>query len=279
MGTRTDDAENLVDNTIQVFKRDPDTEPLSTVLKSKRRHLVQQVTEILARQGIKPSAKADAVRGFLFRSAMEGVKIELQREHFVLFKQTDTVQEILEDSFQLELDVEAGRILFPHNQEATDIIVACLFPKDRNLRDRKDVLTFARMFLGRGENRQIQEDKAARYKTMVWFVYLLIDLVRIDKHNVCREGGVHLRSRFFLLLKKSADGEIYCEEREPISYDFEGGRWSRSLFGYLQGQERKPFLVDLLSQFNFENRLDHANRVLLAEHRRCMYRETLVRFC
>jgi hypothetical protein len=279
MATGTEDAENFVDSIIQVFNREPDTVPLSEVLQNNRRRLVERVADIFARKGIKSSQKVNAARDLLFRSALEEVKIQFQLAHFALFKQTETVQEILEDSFQLELEVEAGQVLLPHNREAAEIMLACLFPKKRELRDTSDVLAFMRMFLGGSKKRSLQEDRATRYKTMVWFVFLLIDLVRIDNENACREGVLHLKAKFLLLLKKAAGGEIICEESETRSSDFEGGRWSESLFGYLQGEERKPFLEDLLSQFNFEDRPHHVNRVLLAEHRRCLYRQTLDRFC
>jgi hypothetical protein len=277
MGARTLEATEFVDTFIDMQRRDAVFRPLSGVLAKNRAILVKEAAQILGRQGKSRSANTDQARSLLLRFAVEGLKIEFKVDHFVLFKQQETVEVILEDAFELE--TEQTDVLFPFQEAAAGIVVKCLFPKAGKSIYREDVFTFLLFFWGGGAKSELDEDKVTRYKTMVWFAFLLIGLVTRDRENACREGVGYIRARLLLLLKKAADEKIICEETESRAADFEGGKWTWSLFGLLQGKDRKPFLERLRRQFNFENRVEHANRALLDEHRECMYRQTLAQLC
>jgi hypothetical protein len=94
---------------------------------------------------------------------------------------------------------------------------------------------------------------------------------------VCQKGPEHFRNKFRELLDRSIEGTIIDEEsRRP---GFEEGKWERTLFGWLQGEDRKQFVEKLKRQFNMENKIEHENRRLLAEHRKCVLEQVLALFC
>jgi hypothetical protein len=111
---------------------------------------------------------------------------------------------------------------------------------------------------------------------LVWLIYLAIDLIAVEQ-RVCIKGPEYFRSKFRELLDCALAGSIINENsRKP---GFEGGRWESTIFGWLQGEDRKPFVLKLKRQFNLENKIEHANRFLLAEHRKCVFEQVMAMFC
>ena len=86
---------------------------------------------------------------------------------------------------------------------------------------------------------------------MIWFIYLAIEIIKAEK-IVCLKGLEYFRNKFRDLLDRAIEGTIIDEEsRRP---GFEGGKWERTLFGWLQGEDRKQFVDKLKRQFNMDNR-------------------------
>ncbi len=253
---------------------------LARVVRRNRMELTGLVREVFERDGKSFKEKADEARSLTVRFALERARVELDIEHFVVFRETETVQLVLEDAFGMLPGVEQDRVTIPYQEEAIRVIVRCLFRGPVRSSDAKDIAAFMDVFSAPGNNAAgADQDKVMRIKSMVWLAYLLIDLVRTDREKACAVGTGYLKSMLKNLLDKVAEGKIINEEAAAPEYNYDGGKWDSTLYGWLQGEDRKPLLEKLRRQFNLENRIDHANRMLLANHRECMYRQVLSFFC
>jgi hypothetical protein len=114
---------------------------------------------------------------------------------------------------------------------------------------------------------------------MLWFIYLILDMLRVDPKCMCRKDTSCFKTKFSVLLEKAMEGKITGESTPSSGGDYERGRWSDTLFAWLQGEENRTLLKKLVRQFNFENRVEHGNRMLLAKHRECMYKMATTLFC
>jgi len=272
-------ALKLVDNHIHVWARSPHLKPLLRVLTAYREIVLERVIEIFSRRRKRVDDKADEARAFILQYVLDRMRLDFEVEHLVLFKENETVRMVLEDAFGVESTAQVERVTFPYQEEVTRIVIRCLFPKRQRPAQLEDIVTFLSLFAEDEERARIDQEKVLRYKTMVWLAYLLIDLIRTDKAIVCENDVSYFRVRFGNLLDRAIDGMIIDESYHSREYDFEGGKWDDTLFGWLQGEDRRPLAEKLRKQFNLENRVDHANRMLLAGHRECMYRQAMVILC
>jgi hypothetical protein len=111
---------------------------------------------------------------------------------------------------------------------------------------------------------------------MIWFVYLAVEIVKCEP-IVCLKGLEYFRNKFRDLLDRTIEGTIINEDSGlPLR---EGGKWESTLFGWLQGEDRRQLVEKLNCQFNMDNRIEHANRCLLAEQRKCVLEQVLALFC
>lgn len=274
-----EEADRFVTNHLHVWMQTFHLKPLAEAVRKNRDDLIREVAKILREEGKGFDERADAARACILSRALESVRIEFGTDHFVLFKETETVQVILEDAFGVQAGRDVDRVAPPFQEEAAKIIVRCLFRDRSKLARVENLLDFFRFFFKTGGGPPSDPEKIMRYKSTVWFVYLLIDLIRTDREDICRKGPGFLKSRFKTLLDKAAEGKIINEEYASSRYGYEGGKWDRTLFGWLQGEDRKPFVERLVKQFNLENRAEHGSRLILARHRECMYGQAIELFC
>lgn len=279
MRNRDRDAARFIENLVHAWMRNPRFKPLVKALREDEGEAAGWVARILGRPDKSPGEKADEARLFLFKYAMEHVRTVLKLDHFVLFKEMETVEVILEDAFGVVQGATADRVLFPRQAEVARIISRCILHKGRKRIDPKDIVAYLNLFSVAKTGEQLDQDRTMRYKTMVWLAYLLIDMVEHDAGNVCEGGVGYFKARLKVLLDKVLTGGIIDEEAGSPKRHFEGGKWDRTLYGWLQGEDRRPFAEKLRRQINLENRKEHVNRLLLAEHRDCMYRQTIALFC
>jgi len=264
----------LIDNYIHVWSTVPSFVPLARVLEEDRNILVQKLLSLTARSVPGGENGRDAVRQFLLSYALERTAGEITSEHFTIFREAETVEVILEDSYGVRGGAERDEILIPHQTEALKIIVQCFFRYKPA--DQKDVICFLHLFSREKTNLRPDQDRTMRFRSMIWFVYLAIEII-INEPAVCLKGFEFFRNKFKNLLDRTIDATIINEEsRMP---GFEGGKWESTLFGWLQGEDRKQFVNKLKRQFNLENRIEHANRRLLADHRKCVLEQVLALFC
>lgn len=272
------EAGRFIDNLIYVWMQDPSLNPLIAAVRNQERNLTEEVASILAREGESLGKRADKARSFVLRSALEQLPIHFQTEHFVLFRQADTVEFILESAFGAELASDIDKVIIPHQQEVAQMLARCLFAvRDKSI-DLEDITTFLHLFTGR-ENAKLDQDKTMRYKSMVWFAYLSIALVTTDAVSTCKKGISYFKIKCQTLLRGAMEGKIINEDELSLKPDYEHGKWNDTLFGWMQGDESKPFLEKLWKQLNLDNKADHGNRVLLPEHRDCIYRQAAELFC
>jgi len=267
------EADRFINGLIHVWMQNPSLKPLIKVVREEKRALTAQVASFLRESG-SLSKKNDKARSLVIRSALEKFQVEIRMEHFVLFGEADTIELILGSAFETELGIEVDRVIIPHQQKVSEMITRCLFPaRDKNL-DAKDIVTFLHLFTGR-ENAMLDQDKTMRYKSMVWFAYLCIALIDADAANGCKEGMSYFKPKLQDLLREAMAGKIINENG---GFGYEHGTWEQTLFGWMQGEDSRLFLEKLWSQLNLDNEANHT-RVLMPEHRLCIYRQVITLFC
>jgi hypothetical protein len=264
-----------IDNHIHAWSSIRTFTPLAEILQNDREIVAAKLLKLTGRGIPEGQDGRNAVRLFLLGYALERMAGRITSEHFTIFRDAETVQVILEDSYGFRFEDDRDDILIPYQNEAIKILIQCLFHRAKPA-DEKDVLSFLRLFSSSKANLPADQDRTMRLRSMIWFIYLAIEIVKTDK-TVCAKGFDHFRNRFRELLDRTIEGTIINEEsRFP---GFEDGKWERTLFGWLQGEDRKPFVEKLKRQFNMDNRIEHANRCLLAEHRKCALEQVLALFC
>ncbi|MCE5336057.1 MAG: hypothetical protein LLG06_15860 [Desulfobacteraceae bacterium] len=271
---RTDIVESILDNCLQVWSVTPSFAPLAEVIQRDSQAIRAQIQSSQATP--RASSNPDRIRALIVQYAVEHAALPIGWRHFNLFREAETVQVILEDTFGVRPGMEEDEILIPHQDSALLIIVKCLFAKHRKSDDGSGINAFLQILCNASDADRPAQDRTMRIKTMIWFVYLVIEIVTVERH-VCLRGLEYLRIKFRRLLDCVVEGTIIDEgSRKP---GFENGMWEESLFGWLQGEDRKRFVLKLRRQFNLENNPEHANRCLLAEHRRCVFEQVLEKFC
>ncbi len=275
MSDRINRINATINHHIHVWSSIPSLAPLARIIQNDRDILVKKLLALTARGIPKGQDGRDAVRLFLLGYALERITGRITSEHFTIFRDAETVQVVLEDSYGFMYEDERDEILLPYQKEALKILVQCLFRRVKPT-DQKDMLCFLHLFSGEKEKYPADLDRTMRIRSMIWFIYLAIEIIKVER-TVCLKGLEYFRNKFRELLDRTIEGTIINEEsRLP---GFEGGRWERTLFGWLQGEDRKQFAEKLKRQFNMENRIEHANRCLLAEHRKCILEQILTLFC
>jgi hypothetical protein len=265
----------IIDNHIHVWSTTPSFAPLAQVLKEDRHVLARQLVSLTERGLPKGQNGLDVVRLFLLRYALERSAGEISAEHFTIFREEETVQAILEDSYGVVPGAELDQIPIPHQNEALKTIVQCLFRKVKPA-DQKDVICYLHLFSRKKTKSNPDRDRTMRFRSMVWYVYLAIDIV-LSERLVCLKGLEYFKNKFRDLIDRTIEGTIINEESRMPGY--EGGKWERTLFGWLQGEDRKEFVLKLRRQFNLDNRAEHADRCLLSDHRKCVLTRIMDLFC
>ncbi len=182
---------------------------------------------------------------------------------------------ILEDSYGVRPGAELDNIPIPHQSEALKVLVQCLFRKAKPA-DTRDVICYLHLFCRQKAQIHPDQDRTMRFRSMIWYIYLAIDIL-LSERLVCLKGFEYFKNKFRDLLDRTIEGTIINEESRMPGY--EGGKWERTLFGWLQGEDRMGFLQKLKRQFNLENRIEHANRCLLSDHRKCVLMQIMTLFC
>ena len=275
MSDRISRINAAIDNHIHVWSSIPSFVPLARILQNDREILVEKLLTMTPRGVAKGRDGGDAVRLFLLGYALERMTGRITSEHFTIFRDVETVQVILEDSFGVISEADYDEVLIPHQNEALKIIIRCLFRRVKPA-DEKDVLCFLHLFSREKENLPADQDRTMRVRSMIWFVYLAIEIVKYEP-LACLKGFEYFRNKFRDLLDRTIEGAVINEDSRLPGY--EGGKWESTLFGWLQGEDRMQFVEKLKRQFNVENRIEHANRCLLAEHRKCVLEQVLAFFC
>jgi hypothetical protein len=275
MSDRINRINATIDNHIHVWSSIPSFAPLAQILQNEREILVEKLLTLTDRGFPKGQDGRDAVRLFLLGYALERITGRITSEHFTIFRDGETVQVILEDSFGVISEADFDEILIPHQDEALKIIIRCLFRRGKQP-DEKDLLCFIHLFSRDNANLPTDQDRTMRFRSMIWFVYLAIEIVKSEP-IVCLKGLEYFRNKFRDLLDRAIDGTVINEDSRLPGY--EGGKWESTLFGWLQGEDRREFVEKLKRQFNMENRIEHANRCLLAGHRKCVLEQVMAFFC
>ena len=264
-----------IDNHIHVWSTIASFAPLAEILQNDREILVEKLLTLTA-QGVPKGQDAhDGVRLFLLDYALERTAGRITSEHFTIFREAEAVQVILEDSYEVRPGAKREEVIVPHQSDALKILVECLFRRVQPA-VQEDVICFLYLFSREKANLPTDQDRTMRFRSMIWFIYLAIEIVKSEP-MVCLKGLEHFRNKFRDLLDRTSEGTIIDED--PGLTGDEGGKWETTLFGWLQGEDRRQSVEKLKLEFNMENRIEHANRRLLAEHRKCVLEQVLAFFC
>ena len=275
MSDRINRINATIDNHIHAWSSIASFAPLAQVLQNDREILLEKLLTLTDRGVPKGEDGRDAVRLFVIGYALERITGRITSEHFTIFRDAETVQVILEDSFGVISEADWDEVLIPHQNEALKIIIQCLFRKVKAA-DQKNVLCFLHLFSFEKPNLRTDQDRTMRLRSMIWFIYLAIEIVKSER-IVCLKGFEYFRNKLRDLLDHTIEGTIINEDTRLPGY--EGGKWESTLFGWLQGEDRRQLVEKLNCQFNMDNRIEHANRCLLAEHRKCVLEQVLTFFC
>ncbi len=265
----------IIDNHIHVWSSTPSFVPLAQVLREERHVLARQLLSLTEGGLPKGQSERDVVRLFLLRYALEHSAGAIAADHFTIFREEETVQVILEDSYGVIPGAELDQIAIPHQSEALKIIVQCLFRKVVP-HDQKDVLCYLHLFSREKAQSNPDQDRTMRFRSMIWYVYLAIDIL-LSERLVCLKGLEYFKNKFRDLIGHTIDGTIIDENSRMPGY--EGGKWETTLFGWLQGEDRREFVLKLKRQFNLDNKAEHANRCLRSDHRKCVLAQVMNLFC
>ena len=146
MSDRINRINATIDNHIHVWSSIASFAPLAEILQNDREILVEKLLTLTARGVPKGQDGRDAVRLFLLGYALERITGRITSEHFTIFRDAETVQVILEDSFGVICQADWDEVLIPHQNEALKIIIQCLFRRVKPA-DRKGRLMFSPPFL------------------------------------------------------------------------------------------------------------------------------------
>ena len=138
--------------------------------------------------------------------ALERMAGQITSEHFTIFRDAETVEVILEDSYGIQCRTDRDDILIPHQNEAIKIIIQCLFHRAKAA-DEKDMLCFLHMFSRAKPQVRPDQDRTMRLRSMIWFIYLAIEIVKTEP-EVCSKGLEYFRNKFRELLDRTIDGTI-----------------------------------------------------------------------
>ena len=116
-----------IDNHVYVWSSIPSFAPLTDILRCDREILAEKLLSLTSTEVSKGRDGHDAVRLFLLGYALERIAGRITSEHFTIFRDPETVQVILEDSYGLAFEDDCDEILIPHQNEALKILIQCLF--------------------------------------------------------------------------------------------------------------------------------------------------------
>ncbi len=264
-----------IDNHIHVWSTIPSFAPLAEILQNDRAILIEKLLSLTDGGVPKGQDVRDAVRLFLLDYGLERTAGGIASGHVTISREAETVQVILEDSYEVRAGAKRDEVIIPHQSDALKILVECLFRRVKPA-DQEDVICFLYLFSREKANLPTDQDRTMRFRSMIWFIYLAVEIVKSEP-MVCLKGLEYFRNKCKDLLDRTSEGTIIDEDSGPPGY--EGGKWEKTLFGWLQDEDRRPFVEKLKRQFNMDNRIEDANRCLLAEHRKCVLEQVLAFFC
>jgi hypothetical protein len=273
------ESEEFVLSMIHAWMEVHDFQPLVRAARANFNSLVGKVERIIAFRKNDREKIYDKARSVVIQTALGQLKVTLTDAHFVIFRQDETVGFILEEAFGAELGKHTDKILIPDQPRVVGIIATCLFSKRDRPVDTDEVTVFLHMFCSPGK--EVDRDTSLRYKSMIWFVYLLREIIRCDGAKVCggENSPAYLVKRLRILFNLAREGKIINTDPMVPKPDYDRGKWNGTLFGWMQGDESRPLLDRLWKQFNLDGSRKNVNRLLLPKHRNCLSRQALATFC
>ena len=255
---------------------------MASSIKKDRRILYDQIFEIMNQSGRDKRDKYNESRDLIFRHALNKIPVHLYRNIFRLSKHELIPYEIL-TQYHIESVID-NHVSYKFQNEVFEALIQCAEFNESN------IMAFFKLFSDdyiRGKltntnsysavhgaiSKHYQEKKISkndislRFRSMVWFIYLLIDIVTLDGQKVCELGPGYLKKKLKELLNAVDDEQIV--KMDETGYD--DGKWEECLFAYLQGDEKKSFVNALRKQFNFNEDPKNINRKLKNSIRQCLY--------
>jgi len=266
-----DSVKKCLETIIENWKNHPDFKQLVNFIENDKKNIFKQVKKIFKNKRKSEKTKNNEARMFLYEYAVKKIQIDPRIEQFIFSNDRETVEIIFEDVFGFNNNPDKKyTINFNYIKQLSELITECLFTNYNS----NEVINFLKYFF---DKPGVSRDRIMRYKTILWFSYLIIDIIIIDD-LVCDKGPNYLKEKIQELMN-AIEEEMIISQSDIDNACYDDGLWENSLFAYLQGEDRKNLFEQLNKQFNFLEIQDNNNRLLIAEQRRCIYRKAHNIFC
>ncbi|KPA11296.1 hypothetical protein MHK_008501 [Candidatus Magnetomorum sp. HK-1] len=259
------------------------------LIKENKSFLSGKIFEILNQSGKDKYERYNEARQFVYQQALNNVPEQhLFRNVFRISQHENIPYEILDQS-KIE-SVINREVLYKHQSEVFRTIIKCAeLKQDQTIAYLKlfsdehisGLLTNTNSYdaihhkITKHYNKLEKTDISLRLRTMVWFIYFLIDIAVLDNKNLCKSGPAYLKSKL-----RNLFDEMEKENIAKINDSgYEKGKWENSFFAFLQGIDKKSFVDALLKQFNEKDQAKNINRKLKFSIRQCMYQNIYQEFC
>jgi len=245
IGNKEHNCEKFIIEVINSWTHIEELKPLVLILEKERRSISKNIRTILNHKTKSKNSKYREAIKYLLNYSLSKLHVQLTMDHLVLYNQRKTVKLIFEKRFLL---VQHNPFL-PYQNDVINIFLKCLSNKI-NKKKASSLITFFYDIKTINENH-------LRYKLLLWFIYLTIEIVVIDQSI---SSVTQIKSRM---------AEGFSIVNDEIFHN--------SIFKILEikGAELKKFL---LRDFNLQQSTSkYINRRLTSEYRQCVYNEVLKR--
>lgn len=259
-------AKQLIEDRIRIWNGYAHLKILSEILANDKKLLISKLVKIDDNND-----SLDQARQIIAEYAIKKVHPTIDVRHFVFQGHSETTEIVFEDAKGTR-DNDEIKIVFDHIIGVMLLIIECLSINT----DKTEFIEFTKFFLDDPVN-AASKDHAMRYKTALWFAYMLLEIIKFDP-MACQKGEAYLEEKLWEIIDALQNDQlIKLDGNENDFYD--KGIWAKSLFVYLQGDDRKSLMDKLVHQFNKENHKKHVNRCLLIKHHDCLFKRAIHYFC
>ncbi|MBF0452280.1 MAG: hypothetical protein HQK75_16380 [Candidatus Magnetomorum sp.] len=192
-------AKQLIEDRIRIWNSYEHLKVLSEILVNDEQILVSKLVKIPDKND-----SLDQARQMIAEYAMKKVHPNIDVRHFIFQGHSETTQIVFEDTKGIR-DNDTMKIVFDNIVDVMMLITECLAIDA----DNGEFIEFTRFFLDDPVN-AASKDHAMRYKTSLWFSYMLLEIIKLDS-MACKKGAL-----FFEKWVNTTKGHPACDQRKAF---------------------------------------------------------------